>query len=1341
MTTQSNTPKPPLTPTPSAVSVPTTPEHASPSEQEPASLPALPDAPAFYQQLDLCVMADKRKLRSAWFKLQKLKKQNKPVDKALAALQQNLQVSQRRVLERKRLVPTVTFDDNLPVSQRRDEIAKAINDHQVVVIAGETGSGKTTQIPKICLTLGRGVNGLIGHTQPRRIAARTVASRIAQELQTELGSSVGYQVRFNDASSPLSHIKLMTDGILLAEIQNDPLLEKYDTLIIDEAHERSLNIDFLLGYIRQILPKRKELKVIITSATIDVERFSKHFFNAPIISVSGRTFPVEVLYRPWQDEQEDEARGIVNALEEILTLPKGPAGDILVFLPGEREIRETALAIRRANFPMLEVLPFYARLSLADQNRAFQPHKGRRVVLATNVAETSITVPGIGYVIDPGTARISRYSSKSRIQRLPVEPVSQASANQRAGRCGRISRGVCVRLYSEEDFASRTEFTDPEILRTSLAAVVLQMQQLNVGDIRDFPFLEPPEGRAINDAFKELEQLQALDARKKLTPAGRKMLALPLEPRFSRILISAHQLNCLHEVLIIIAGLTIQDPRERPHDKQQAADEKHRRFKDDDSDFIAYFNLWQYAEEQRQDLSQNAWRNLCGKEFLSFLRLREWRELHHQLLTACKQVGLTCNKEPASYDAIHQSLLVGLFDNVAIKNEESREREYLVARNRKAVIFPGSSQFKKTPRWLVSANYLETTKVYAHTNAKIDPLWLRHHLEHLLKHHYYQPHYSTKNGQVMAFDKVTLFGLVVADKIRIDYTHIDALESRKIFIRESLVEGKYGQHKRRDLGAFFTINQQTIKSIGELEDKSRRRDILVDDEIIFDFYDERIPADVCGLISFESWRKKAERDSGTLLHIPKSLLMQHSAEHISENAFPNEMTVNGVQYPLFYHFDPGHNDDGVSIGVPASVLHSFSEGPIEWLVPGLIREKCIALVKGLPKQWRKQFVPVPDYVDKALARIKMGQGDLLEALARELRIASNVDVPKEVWAQVSIDDYYKMNIRVLDDRGQIIDRHRHLSVLRERYRGHVQQSLQQAGSSFEKSKITQWDFGELPKECSLKKGPLKVQAFPALCDTGDAVDLKVLDNPADAHAKSRYGVARLLLLGMPKTVKYLRKELLKNKDIGLSVLNLGNRAQVVDDLLMAVALEVCCTKGELPRTQAEFNSAIHRGENALTGKAQALEKQLLSWLKQLVGINKAMKANKNALVLAFTFSDIKQQLQGLFYKGFFMMTPLAWLEHYTRYLNAIEARLEKAPQNPQKDKLAMQEVAQAWHKHQDLLEKQGANDYARSLLWQEYRYMIEELRVSLFAQTLKTAMPVSAKRLKVLWQQVLAEFS
>ena len=1331
-----------------------------------AAIP-LTDRASFWAQLDLCAQADKRRLRNAWYRIEKIDKGGKSSESERSKLIQQIMASQTQLVDRAAAVPAVVFDDQLPVSARRDEIAEAIRQNQVVVIAGETGSGKTTQIPKICLTLGRGVKGLIGHTQPRRIAARTVASRIAEELKTELGGAVGYQVRFNDTSSPLSLIKLMTDGILLAEIQNDPLLEKYDTLIIDEAHERSLNIDFLLGYIRQILPKRPDLKVIITSATIDVERFSQHFHGAPVISVSGRTFPVDIIYRPWHGELEDEAQGIVEALEEILTLPKGPVGDVLVFLPGEREIREAALAIRNANFPMLEVLPFYARLSLAEQNKAFQSHKGRRVVLATNVAETSITVPGIGYVIDPGTARISRYSTKSRIQRLPIEPVSQASANQRAGRCGRISHGTCIRLYSEEDFTARPEFTDPEILRTSLAAVVLQMQQLNVGDIRDFPFLEPPEKRAISDAFKELMQLQALDERKRLLPAGRKMLALPLEPRFSRIIIAASELGCLQELLIIISGITIQDPRERPHDKQQAADEKHRRFKDADSDFVAYLNLWEYAEQHRQELSQNHWRKQCSKEFLSFLRLREWRELHHQLLSACKQAGLNTKArenipvdntsvEPGeavkkdeqateakicvNYEAIHQALLFGLFDNVAIKNEESREREYIVARNRKANIFPGSSQFKKTPRWMVSGNYLETTKVFAHTNAKIDPEWLRKSLPHLLKHHYYQPHYALKSGQVMAFDKVTLFGLTVADKLRTDYSKIDEVDARKIFIREVFVEGKYGQHRRRDLGKFFALNEKTIKNICELEAKSRRRDILVDDEVLFAFYDERIPENISSLNTFEYWRKTAEREDASLLHIPKSLLMQHGADHVSENAFPNSLLVNGATYPLFYHFDPGQQDDGVSVGVPASVLHSLSEEPLEWLVPGLLREKCIALVKGLPKQWRKQFVPVPEYVDKAVARMTPGKGGLMESLATALLHLSGVEIPKAIYREVVLDDFYRMNIRVLDDKGRVIDRHRHLSVLRERYRDHVQESLQQAGSEFEREQLTAWDFGSFPEECALKKGAIKVQAFPALCDVGGAVDLRVLDNPVDAHEQSRHGVARLLLLAMPKTVKYLRKELLKNKDIGLAVLALGSRVEVVDDLLMAAVLNVCGIGSDLPRTEQAFNAAVVLGENGLTAQAQTLEKQLLGWLAQLVAINKSMKANKNALLLAFAFSDIKSQLNTLFFKGFFMATPLPWLAHYARYLNAIEVRLQKAPQNPQKDKVAMQDVKAAWQKHEDLFAKQGKNAYGQSQPWQEYRYMIEEFRVSLFAQTLKTAMPVSGKRLSTLWSEVIAQW-
>ena len=1309
----------------------------------------LPTRAEFFSQLDLCYQGDKGRLRKQWFRLEKRAKENKPFDEALVKLHEAIVASKARVEARAAHVPAIEFDTQLPVAERQQEIAEAIKAHQVVVIAGETGSGKTTQIPKICLSLGRGVKGLIGHSQPRRIAARTVAARIAEELRSPLGQHVGYQVRFTDETSEASYIKLMTDGILLAEIQSDPLLEKYDTLIIDEAHERSLNIDFLLGYLKQILPKRPELKLIITSATIDVERFSEHFSGAPVLTVSGRTYPVEVLYRPWQGELEDQTQGIVEALEEIMTLPKGPAGDVLVFLPGEREIRETALAIRRANLPMLEVLPLYARLSLSEQNRAFQPHKGRRVVLATNVAETSITVPGIGYVIDPGTARISRYSAKSRIQRLPIEAVSKASANQRAGRCGRISEGVCIRLYSEEDFNARPDFTDPEILRTSLASVVLQMQQLRVGDIRDFPFIEPPEKRAISDAFKELEQLQALNERRHLTNVGRKMLALPLEPRFAKVLIAAAELNCLAEVLIIICGLTIQDPRERPHDKQQAADEKHRRFKHERSDFICYLYLWAYAEEQRQALSQNQWRKQAAKEFLSFLRLREWRELHHQLLIACKSAGLTVTKQPVLYrneegaaeppfEAIHKALAHGLFDNIAIKNDESREREYIVARNRKAYVFPGSYLYKKSPRWLLSAQYLETSKVFAHTNASIEPQWLREQLPHLLKHHYYQPHYNVKNGQVVAFDRITLFGLIVADKVRTAYDKINAQEAREIFIREALVEGKYGLHKRKDLGSFHKKNQQTLTDIHELEAKSRRRDILVDDEVIFRFFEERVAPEVTGLISFEHWRKKAERENSDVLIFPKSLLMQHEAGHISEQAFPNQLSVAGAVYPVFYHFDPGHEDDGVSIGVPASVLHSLPEEPLEWLVPGLLREKCIAMIKGLPKQWRKQFVPVPDCVDKALGRLKPGQGALVSALTDALEHLFGVRVPVDAWQQLQLDDYYRMNIRVLSDRGKVIDRSRDLTVLRERYRDHVQQSLQAAGEGFEQKGLVQWDFDQLPKECSLKKGPIRVQAFPALCDAGEAVDLRVLDNPLDAKAQSRYGVARLLLLAMPKTAKYLRKELLKNKDIGLSVVNLGSRAEVVDDLLMACVLEASGCSAELPANKAEFERAVAKGENALTGLAQTAEKQLLTWLSLLVAIYKTMKSNKNALMLAFAFSDIKTQIGQLFYKGMFMTTPMEYWRHFERYLKAIQVRLEKAPQNPQKDKLAIQEVQNCQEKHEQLLAKQGDSAYAQCQAWQQYRFMLEELRVSLFAQTLKTSVPVSTKRLKTQWQAVEA---
>lgn len=1238
--------------------------------------------------------------------------------------------------------PQVKFPENLPVSARRDEIARTILAHQVVILAGETGSGKTTQLPKICLEIGRGILGQIGHTQPRRIAASTVASRIAEELNVPLGSAVGFQVRFTDQTQPSSHIKLMTDGILLAEIQHDPLLLRYDTLIIDEAHERSLNIDFLLGYLKQMLPKRPDLKVIVTSATIDVQRFSQHFNNAPILEVSGRTYPVEILYRPWGGELEDQSQAIIEAVEEILTLPQTNNGDILVFLTGERDIRETALALRKAELPHLEILPLYARLSLAEQNRVFQAHRGRRVILATNVAETSITVPGIGFVIDPGFARISRYSVRTKVQRLPVEPISQASANQRAGRCGRVSNGVCIRLYAEEDFLQRPEFTDAEILRTNLASVVLQMLHLGIGDIRQFPFVEPPESKYISDGYRLLEELQAVTPKGQLTPIGRQLAGLPLDPRLARMVLEGQRQGALREILIIVAALTIQDPRERPAEKQQAADEKHRRFWDDNSDFLAYLNLWNYVEQQRQELSQNQWRKQSAREFLAHLRLREWRELHHQIRLACKPLGLKENQEPAAYPAVHKALLAGLLGNIGVKNDEPGDLHYLGARNRKFSIFPGSSQFKKKPRWLMAAELLETSKLYAHSIAKVEPEWILELGQHLLKHHYYEPHYNAKNGQVLAYDRITLFGLTLADRKTVNYSHINAAEAREVFIRSALVEGNYGRHASRHVRGkknaakddFFTYNQRQIAELQDLEAKSRRKDILVDDEVIYRFYDERIPAKIVNFAGFEHWRKEAEKTQPDLLLLPRELLMQHGAEGITDAQFPTSITVEGMTLPLTYHFEPGHADDGVSIGVPASVLHTLPEARLDWLVPGFLRDKCITLIKSLPKQWRKLFVPVPHYVDQIMPRLKPGNQPLLAALQNELARLLGKPLPNDLWDGVELDPFYRMNIHVLDERGKVLDRGRDLAVLRERYRGHVQTTLQKVGEDIEKDSVTEWDFGRLETSRTLKRGAVQVRAFPALVVEQNAVALRLLDNPVEAEQESERGVVALLMMQLAATVKYLQRDLLKNKDMALSIMNLGRRDEVVQDMIRGAVYRACLEGHPLPRDEKAFAAALSRGKNTLVQLANDYERLLLQILELVVQIRKTMKTTANQLMLAATFSDIKQQLEHLIFKGFMSEVPWDWLEQYPRYLKAILVRLEKAPLDIQKDKLATRQLQQHWEKHSARLHKDGEAVYRQNTAWQHFRWMLEEFRVSVFAQTLKTRAPVSEKRLDKWWE-------
>lgn len=1275
------------------------------------------------------------------------KKADKPADRLVEKYQRLLARSAALVEQKAQQIPTIEFPEQLPISERRDEIAEAIAKHQVVVLAGETGSGKTTQLPKICMQLGRGINGVIGHTQPRRLAASTVANRIAEELNVTLGNEVGFQVRFSDQSNERSYIKLMTDGILLAEIQQDPMLYRYDTIIIDEAHERSLNIDFLLGYLKTLLPKRPDLKLIITSATIDLQRFAKHFNDAPIIEVSGRTYPVEVRYQPLAAEQEDVNQAILESIETLLLEERkggNAGGDFLVFLSGERDIREAALMLRKAQLPHLEVLPLYARLSLKEQSRAFSAHRGRRIVLATNVAETSVTVPGIRYVIDPGFARISRYSYRTKIQRLPIEPVSQASANQRKGRCGRVSAGICIRLYDEEDFLSRPEFTDAEILRTNLGSVILQMLQLKLGDIRRFPFIDPPDNRLVNDGFGLLQQLKAVDNQERITATGRKLGGLPVDPRMGAIVLAGAEQNALSEALIIVSALSVQDPRERPADKKQAADEKHRRFWDEKSDYMAYLGLWQHYEQMRQELSQNQLRRQCQKEFLSFLKMREWRDIHHQLSLVCKQLKLPVNKEEANYEAIHKSLLVGLLDYLGYKTSDG---DYLGARNRKFSIFPGSSQFKKRPQWMVASELLETSKLYAHGVAKVEPEWVLAASIHLVKRSYSEPHYDAKRGQVMAYERITLFGLTIIEKQRVNYSTINPRECRVVFIRQALVEGAYGKVNRsrqrrgsgsRQVGEFFRHNQNLVNDVLDLEAKSRRRDILVDDEILFDFYDQRVADEVANLAGFEKWRQAAEQDNDRLLFIDRELLMRHQDFDAEHAHFPDILTWAGMEFPLSYHFEPGSTDDGVSVHVPVGLLHQLPEFLPQWLVPGLLREKCTALVKGLPKRWRKQFAPVPSYVDKAMVSMVPDNKPLIDVLSRQLYRLNNIEVPAEAWDEVDVDDYYLMNIKVDDDNGKLIEQGRNLSELKAKYRENIQQTLQSAGQQEEITGITQWDFGELAKSQPLKQKGISIQAFPALVDEGDSVALKMHDNPQEAEALSLKGEVKLAMLADREKVKYLRKELLKGKDIGLTVTRLGKREQVADDII-AAAIKQTVFNGAVVRAQQEFERALKERFSEVVPRAMSIADLLANVLAEVVTIKKSIKTHKNALAIAIAAKDITQQLDSLLYPGFLYDIDFEQFKHYPRYLKAMTVRLDKVAQNVQRDKLQTNELNDLWQRYEGLIEQKGSLWGQNNPLLQKYRWMIEELRVSYFAQTLGTNVPVSAKRLNALWQEILAQ--
>ena len=1313
----------------------------------------------FSQLIDI-MLVDKRRLSARIHGIGKIKSQE--AQQAVAEeIEQQIEQARLRVENRKSAVKNpIVFPESLPVSQRKAEIEKRLSEHQVIVVAGETGSGKTTQLPKMCLELGLGNLGTIGHTQPRRIAARSVAARIAEELQTELGDLVGYKVRFNDQISDNTQIKLMTDGILLAEIQTDRFLNQYSCLIIDEAHERSLNNDFILGYLKQLLPRRPDLKVIITSATIDVERFSKHFNNAPIIEVSGRTYPVEVRYRPVAEEDDqDQLQGILNAVDELQAEGRG---DILIFMNGEREIRDTAEALQKQNLKHTEILPLFARLSAQEQNKIFHPSGLNRIVLATNVAETSLTVPGIKYVIDPGTARISRYSYRTKVQRLPIEPISQASANQRKGRCGRVSEGICIRLYSEEDFNNRPEFTDPEILRTNLASVILQMTALGLDDIEAFPFVDAPDKRHIQDGVKLLEELGAIQPKKirsykndgarfptrakdvsankngtryetcaieseekkqgwELTPIGRQLAQLPVDPRLAKMLLSAVDFGSVYEVMIIVSALSIQDPRERPTDKQQASDEKHRRFADKKSDFLAFLNLWNYMQEQQKALTKNQFRRQCQKDFLNYLRIREWQDIYQQIRLAVREMGLPINSEKAEYQQIHTALLSGLLSHIGLK--EAEKQQYLGARNAHFAIFPNSVLFKKQPKWVMAAELVETSKLWGRMVAEIEPEWIEPLAEHLTKKSYSEPRWSKSRGAVIADEKVTLYGVPIVVARPVNYGAIDPRVSREIFIQSALVEGDWNtKHK------FFKQNQQLIREVEELEHKSRRRDILVDERTLFEFYDQRIGTDVVSQKHFDTWWKKAEKQDPELLNFERSFLINDDAEQVSKLDFPNFWHQGNLKLKLTYQFEPGTDADGVTVHIPLPLLNQVEMTGFDWQIPGLREELVIALIKSLPKSYRRNFVPAPNYAQAFLGRAVPLEKPLLDTLIYELRRMTGVTVEAEHWHWEQIPSHLKMTFRVVDENGKKIAESMNLDELKFSLKDRVQESISAvADDGIEQSGLHIWSFAELPQCYEQKQRGFSVKAFPAIVDEKDAVGIKLFETEFEQAVAMQQGLRRLLLLNVPSPIKYLHEKLPNKAKLGLYFTPFGRVLDLIDDCIACAVDKLIADFGGFVWNEEGFDKLrdfVRENLNEVTVDIAQKVEQILTLTHQL---NQRLKG-KMDFTMAFALSDMKSQISGLIYQGFVQKSGYARLPDLLRYLQAIDKRMDKLAQDVNRDRAAMLRVEQVQQAYQQLLAKLPKSKPISDEV-AEIRYMIEELRVSLFAQQLGTKYQVSDKRI------------
>ena len=1310
----------------------------------------------FSQLIDI-MLVDKRRLSACIHGIGKIKSQE--AQQAVAEeIEQQIEQARLRVENRKSAVKNpIVFPESLPVSQRKAEIEKLLSEHQVIVVAGETGSGKTTQLPKMCLELGLGNPGTIGHTQPRRIAARSVAARIAEELQTELGDLVGYKVRFNDQISDNTQIKLMTDGILLAEIQTDRFLNQYSCLIIDEAHERSLNNDFILGYLKQLLPRRPDLKVIITSATIDVERFSKHFNNAPIIEVSGRTYPVEVRYRPVVEaDDQDQLQGILNAVDELQAEGRG---DILIFMNGEREIRDTAEALQKQNLKHTEILPLFARLSAQEQNKIFHPSSLNRIVLATNVAETSLTVPGIKYVIDPGTARISRYSYRTKVQRLPIEQISQASANQRKGRCGRVSEGICIRLYSEEDFNNRPEFTDPEILRTNLASVILQMTALGLDDIEAFPFVDAPDKRHIQDGVKLLEELGAIQPKKiksykndgarfpmraqnltdestrqetrasestekkqgwELTPIGRQLAQLPVDPRLAKMLLSAVDFGSVYEVMIIVSALSIQDPRERPTEKQQASDEKHRRFADKKSDFLAFLNLWNYLQEQQKELTKNQFRRQCQKDFLNYLRIREWQDIYQQIRLAVREMGLPINSEKAEYQQIHTALLSGLLSHIGLK--EAEKQQYLGARNAHFAIFPNSVLFKKQPKWVMAAELVETSKLWGRMVAEIEPEWIEPLAEHLTKKSYSEPRWSKSRGAVIADEKVSLYGVPIVAARPVNYGAIDPRVSREIFIQSALVEGDWNtKHK------FFKENQRLVREVEELEHKSRRRDILVDDRTLFEFYDQRIGTEVVSQKHFDTWWKKAQQKDPELLNFERSFLINDDAEQVSKLDFPNFWHQGNLKLKLTYQFEPGTDADGVTVHIPLPLLNQVEMTGFDWQIPGLREELVIALIKSLPKSYRRNFVPAPNYAQAFLSRAVPLEKPLLDTLIYELRRMTGVTVEAEHWHWEQIPSHLKMTFRVVDENGKKIAESMNLDELKFSLKDRVQESISAvADDGIEQSGLHIWSFAELPQCYEQKQRGFSVKAFPAIVDEKDAVGIKLFETEFEQAVAMQQGLRRLLLLNVPSPIKYLHEKLPNKAKLGLYFTPFGRVLDLIDDCIACAVDKLIDDFGGFVWNEEGFDKLrdfVRENVNEVTVDIAQKVEQILTLTHQL---NQRLKG-KMDFTMAFALSDMKSQIAGLIYQGFVQKSGYARLPDLLRYLQAIDKRMDKLAQDVNRDRAAMLRVEQVQQAYQQLLAKLPKSKPISDEV-AEIRYMIEELRVSLFAQQLGTKYPVSDKR-------------